>query len=101
MKEDSDNFIFQQDGAPPHYHNDVRDYLNDELPQRWIGRAGGEDNCLAKWAPRSPDMTPCDFFLWGYLKDRVYVPSLPQNLEELKRRIREATTTVTEGMARV
>jgi hypothetical protein len=69
-----------------------------ELPQRWIRRAGGEGNCLAKCPPMSPDMTPWDFFLWGYLKDRVYVPPLPQNLEERKRRIREATTTVTEGM---
>ena len=25
-----------------------------------------------KWPPRSPDLTPCDFFLWGYLKAKVY-----------------------------
>ena len=24
--------------------------------------------------PRSPDMTLCDFSLWGYVKERVYVP---------------------------
>ena len=23
------------------------------------------------WPPRSPDITPLDFFLWGYVKDRV------------------------------
>ena len=28
--------------------------------------------------PRSPDATPCDFFLRGYVKDQVYVPPLPQ-----------------------
>ena len=28
--------------------------------------------------PRSPDATPCDFFLWGYVKDQVYVPPLPR-----------------------
>jgi hypothetical protein len=22
--------------------------------------------------------TPCDFFLWGYVKDEVYVPPLPR-----------------------
>jgi len=27
--------------------------------------------------PRSPDATPCDFFLWGYVKDQVYVPPVP------------------------
>jgi len=34
--------------------------------------------------PRSPDATPCDFFLWGYVKDRVYVPPLPASIPELK-----------------
>ena len=27
--------------------------------------------------PRSPDATACDLFLWGYVKDQVYVPPLP------------------------
>jgi hypothetical protein len=26
------------------------------------------------WPPRSPDVTPCDFFLRGHVKDLVYVP---------------------------
>jgi hypothetical protein len=25
------------------------------------------------WPPRNPDLTTCDFFLWGFLKDLVYV----------------------------
>ena len=32
---------------------------------------------LTCWPPRSPDLTPCDFFLWGCIKDRVFVPPLP------------------------
>jgi hypothetical protein len=24
------------------------------------------------WAAHSPDLNPCDFFLWGCLKDKVY-----------------------------
>lgn len=35
------------------------------------------------WPPRSPDLNPCDFFLWGYLKSVVYNP-LPKTLQELK-----------------
>lgn len=93
-----DDFIFQQDGAPPHFHNAVRAYLNTEMSDRWIGRAGVRDRCFMTWPPRSPDMTACDFFLWGYLKDRVFVPPLPRDLEELKTRIREAAATVTEDM---
>jgi hypothetical protein len=37
-----------------------------------------------------PDLTPMDFFLWGFVKDNVYVPPLPTTLHELKTRIREA-----------
>jgi hypothetical protein len=27
---------------------------------------------------------PCDFFLWGYVKDQVFVPLLPLDIDELK-----------------
>jgi len=53
-----------------------REFLNQHLPQRWIRRGTGDQMLLA-WPPRSPDATPCDFFLWGYVKDQVYVPPLP------------------------
>ena len=43
----------------------------------------------------SPDATPCDFFLWGYVKDQVYVPPLPASIPELKVRIRTAVETIT------
>ena len=58
------DFIHQQDGALPHWKLTVRTYLNDNLPRRWIRHAGGEDNVMLKWSPRSPDLTPRDFFLW-------------------------------------
>lgn len=38
------------------------------------------------WPPRSPDLTSPDFFLWGYLKGRVY-KNRPQTLDELKMNI--------------
>ena len=53
---------------------------------------------LLAWPPRSPDATPCDFFLWGYVKDQVYVPLLPASIPELKVRIRTATETITADM---
>ena len=43
-------------------------------------------NHPVEWPPRSPDLTPCDFFLWGYLKDKVYT-SVPRNLQDLRARI--------------
>jgi hypothetical protein len=45
------------------------------------------------WPPRSPDATTCDFFLWVYVKDQVYVPPLPASIPELKVRIRSAIDT--------
>ncbi|KAK7073607.1 hypothetical protein SK128_017722, partial [Halocaridina rubra] len=54
--------IFQHGGVPPHWKLNVRPYLNENLPGRWIGCAGDENNVLLKWVPRSPDLTPCDIF---------------------------------------
>ena len=46
QEEMNNNYIFQQDGAPPHWHRDVRAYLNHILPLRWIGRSGKDDLVL-------------------------------------------------------
>ena len=46
----------------------------------------------------TPDATPCDFFLGGYVKDQVYVPPLPASIPELKVRIRTAIETITADM---
>jgi len=74
LNEDSSDYIFQQDGSPARY-KDVRGYLNRNLPQRWIGRTGKEDGALMRWPPRSPDLTLCDFFFWGFLKDTLCLHS--------------------------
>jgi len=64
---DDESMFFMQDGAPAHYASDVRDWLDEKFRARWIGRRGSID-----WPARSPDLTPADFFLWGYVKDIVY-----------------------------
>jgi hypothetical protein len=45
----------------------------------------------------SPDITPLDFFLWGYVKDIVYKTPVT-SLDELKLRIVAAIETVTPRM---
>ena len=72
---------FQQDGAPPHYVVAVRQWLDDHYPNQWIGRRGP-----VEWPPRSPDLTPLDFFLWGHLKSVVY-KTKPDSLQQLQDRI--------------
>jgi len=39
-----------------------------------IGRIGKEDEALMRWPPRSPDLTPYDFCLWGFVKDTFFLP---------------------------
>lgn len=77
----NDEIWFQQDGAPPHYARDVREYLDNVFFRRWIGRRG-----TIEWPPRSPDLTPLDYFLWGHLKNVVY-KTKPNDLDDLKERI--------------
>ena len=48
-------------------------------------------------APRSPDLSACDFFLWGYLKSKVYVRK-PRTVDDLKVSIREEIATVPQEM---
>ena len=43
-------------------------------------------NRPTEWPPRSPDLTPCDFFLWGYLKNKVYETPV-RDLAEVRARI--------------
>ncbi|GFW03825.1 DUF4817 domain-containing protein [Trichonephila clavipes] len=46
------DFILQQNGAPPHWNKNVREFLNKRLPHRWIGRAGSHDLTCLLWPPR-------------------------------------------------
>jgi len=45
----------------------MRQAGHDNLPGQWTGRRGA-----AEFPPRSPDLTPLDFYLWGTFKDVVY-----------------------------
>ena len=73
--------LFQQDGCPIHYTKPVISYLTTTFKDRWIGRAGVAP---ITWPVRSPDLTPLDFYLWGYLKQRVYKFKNKRNLKSLK-----------------
>lgn len=82
------NFILQQDGAPPHYGRQVRSWLDEKFANAWIGRRG-----WIEWPPRSPDLSPLDFFLWGVIKNTVYSVK-PRTLEDMRQRIQEAITAI-------
>lgn len=82
--------MFQQDGAPPHIAKRVTTWLDEMFPLQWIGSKGP-----FPWPPRSPDLTPLDTFLWGYLKRKVYHPK-PNTIEELKQNIISACREISK-----
>lgn len=71
-----------QDGAPPHRRRTVTDRLTELFGDHVIAL-----NRRVEWPPRSPDLTPLDFFLWGHLKSKVYVTP-PRDLDDIEQRIR-------------
>jgi len=69
---------FQQHGATAHTAVISIAVLRRLFPQRVISRFGD-----VPWPPRSPDRTAPDFFLWGYLKSKVY-STRPTDLHALR-----------------
>ena len=50
-----------------------------------------------KWPPRSPNLSTCHFFIWGYLKSKVYY-HLPSNIEGLKTNIEREIKSINADM---
>ncbi|GFU87363.1 uncharacterized protein TNCV_2716491 [Trichonephila clavipes] len=73
---------FQQDGATCHTARATIDLLKDMFGDRLISRFGP-----VNWPPRSCDLTPLDYFLWGYVKSLIYADK-PQTLDHLEVNIR-------------
>ncbi|GFV88107.1 putative LOC100569746 [Trichonephila clavipes] len=75
---------FQQDGATCHTARATIDLLKDTFGDRLISHFGP-----VNWPPRSCDLTPLDYFLWGYVKSLVYAaePQTPDYLEDNIRRV--------------
>ncbi|GFT57257.1 DUF4817 domain-containing protein [Trichonephila clavipes] len=87
------NVTFMQDGATIHTANPVNAFLIQTFGEdRIVSR-----RCRYPWPPRSPDLTPADFWLWGYLKSRVYI-SGPSSLSELKDAIRREVSSIYPDM---
>jgi hypothetical protein len=83
---------FQQDGATAHTARAVLDYLQEVFPGKVISKGGS-----VQWPPRSPDLSLCDYFLWGHLKGQVYRKPV-HSVRQLKNRIRAAVGAISETM---
>jgi hypothetical protein len=82
--------IFQQDGAPPHTSRFAMRRLKELFPERLISQKGGDIN----WPPRSPDLSSCDFFLWGRIKEIVFRNN-PKDRQNMKQCIKDAFDQIT------
>ena len=87
--ENENEVYFQQDRAPPHFHVNLRNFLDRTFNQRLIGRRGSATDFL----PWSPNLIPLNFYLWGTLKNRVCATK-PQTLEELRDQIEHAINNI-------
>lgn len=89
--------FFQQDGAPAHYALSVRQLLDREFPGRWMGRGSVRHSAPVAWPPRSPDLTPLDFWVWGDMKQRIFTQDFrPRTVAELKESIRRVVAEMNE-----
>jgi hypothetical protein len=66
---------FQQDNATAHTANATMVAVREVFEDRIISRG--------LWPPRSPDLSFCDFYLWGNLKGKVYKYN-PRSTEALQ-----------------
>ncbi|GFU48006.1 DUF4817 domain-containing protein [Trichonephila clavipes] len=83
---------FQQDGATCHTARATIDLLKDTFGDRLISRFGP-----VNWPPRSCDLTPLDYFLWGYVKSLVYADK-SQTLDHLEDNIRRVIADIRPQM---
>ncbi|GFW28628.1 DUF4817 domain-containing protein [Trichonephila clavipes] len=83
---------FQQDGAACHTARGTINLLKDTFGDRLISRFRP-----VNWPPRSCDLTPLDYFLWGYVKSLVYADK-PQTLDHFEHNIRRVIAHIRPQM---
>jgi hypothetical protein len=88
------NVWFQQDGATAHTAWRSLGMLREMFPGCLISLSVD-----VEWPAQSPDLSPCDFFLWGYLKKEIFKHH-PRSLEYLKERIRQEIDTIPPEITR-
>ncbi|XP_073847020.1 uncharacterized protein [Musca autumnalis] len=87
-----DELWFQKVGATCHTAHVTIDLLKETFDERIISRNGP-----VNWPPRSCDLTPLDYFLWGYVKSLVYA-NKPETLGELEANIRGVIAAIRPHM---
>ena len=90
--DDNPTVWFQQDSATTHTAENSMDVLRDLFPSHLISLRSD-----IGWPARSPDLSPCDYFLWGHLKAEDY-KLRPTTIDELKAAIRQKVNEIPQEM---
>jgi hypothetical protein len=90
----AENLWIQQDGATAYTSRRSLGILREMFPGHIVSLRG-----VIGWPSRSPDLTPCDFLLWGCLKAQVY-HHRPQTLKDLKEAITQEVAAIPPEMTR-
>jgi len=76
----------------PHTARTAIQVLNEMFPSHMISQRGNTE-----WPARSPDLNACNFFLWRYLKSKVYEKK-PRTTVDLKQNIRDEVAAISPTM---
>src|SRR6218665_1659795 len=77
IREYSDYFTFQQDGALAHRARETVELLKKKTPDFIPPNL---------WPPNSPDLNPVDYKIWGIMQDKIYRTKI-RDIEKLHQRI--------------
>jgi hypothetical protein len=86
------NSVVMQGGARLH----TAHFLHDAFDSRVISNRSWLFRMWTELAPISPDLNPCDYFLWGFLTEKICLKK-PQIIMELKAPIFEACSDIIEN----
>ncbi|UYV79775.1 hypothetical protein LAZ67_18000608 [Cordylochernes scorpioides] len=84
---------FMQDGGPPHISRGAKQLLKDTFGEYCVISR----HFIHQWLSRSPDLMPCDFWLWGYIELCVY-RCWPTTFAMLKASIRWHVSSISTDM---
>ena len=88
------DFWYQHDGALAHYSQIASEYLDEMLPGRWTGRRE-----LIGWPPKSPDLSPSDYFARGIVKVAVYLKK-STSIDQLQNKIVDAFQQISTDLCK-
>lgn len=92
--------VFMQDGAPAHTADSCMRYLGRKTLRVISRRNSVIIGCTdPAWPPCSPDLTPCDFWLWSRLRQLLFAGTLPTTDEGWRQKINECMTTIANDQA--